>query len=259
MTEQTKSVVELAHEMTGGSTSASWVTTTHEGLIKIGEAYAAQAIEQYKQELLKGVGLPERRALPVKASGIFGHALGYTKDQLQQAIAGAVLPLKAEIAISDARLHEVATACATAEQERDTLQSRVTQLEQELDDARKQMHEESAISVNFMFNTHSKIVVERDALKSQVTQLEQELSEALAYKQDAELLRKLLDQMYDTRRKQGERAMIYIFHRSGNDGAFFYPVDLKDDADALENVKCNPGTTKVTTPEGRTVWEGDPS
>jgi len=34
---------------------------------------------------------------------------------------------------------------------------------------------------------------------------------------------------------------IYTFHRK--DG--FYPLVLKDDADALANAKCNPGTLKV--------------
>ncbi len=35
--------------------------------------------------------------------------------------------------------------------------------------------------------------------------------------------------------------MIYLFHRKD----MFYPLELKDDADAVANAKCNPGTTKV--------------
>lgn len=44
---------------------------------------------------------------------------------------------------------------------------------------------------------------------------------------------------------------IYIFHRS--DG--WYPLTLKDDADAKANAVCNPGTIKVENARtGKVVW-----
>jgi hypothetical protein len=48
--------------------------------------------------------------------------------------------------------------------------------------------------------------------------------------------------------------MTYLFHRKDKDGEFFYPVDCWNDTDALAHVECNPGTIKVTTPDGRVVW-----
>ena len=48
--------------------------------------------------------------------------------------------------------------------------------------------------------------------------------------------------------------MTYLFHRFVDGKPFFYPVELKDDTQVLENVECNPGTVKVTTPDGRVVW-----
>lgn len=38
---------------------------------------------------------------------------------------------------------------------------------------------------------------------------------------------------------------VYIFHRD----EMFYPLELKDDANAIANAKCNPGTIKVTNVE----------
>lgn len=35
----------------------------------------------------------------------------------------------------------------------------------------------------------------------------------------------------------------------------FYPIELKDDADARANAECNPGTTRVETPDGKIIWE----
>ena len=47
---------------------------------------------------------------------------------------------------------------------------------------------------------------------------------------------------------------VYIFQRD----EMFYPLELKDDADAIANAKCNPGTLKVTNAEtGETVWPND--
>ena len=47
----------------------------------------------------------------------------------------------------------------------------------------------------------------------------------------------------------------FLFHRKDASGApFFYPVTLPNEAEVLPNVQCNPGTVKVTTPDGRVVW-----
>jgi hypothetical protein len=46
----------------------------------------------------------------------------------------------------------------------------------------------------------------------------------------------------------------YLFHRMHEGKPFFYPVDCWNDADVLVHVERNPGTTKVTTPNGRVVW-----
>ena len=48
--------------------------------------------------------------------------------------------------------------------------------------------------------------------------------------------------------------MIFLFHRKDEHGEYFYPVDLPNEAEVLPNVECNPGTVKVTTPDGRVVW-----
>lgn len=45
---------------------------------------------------------------------------------------------------------------------------------------------------------------------------------------------------------------IYIFIR---EGGFFYDIILKDDTDAIENAKCNPGTIRVEDLFGGIVWE----
>lgn len=37
----------------------------------------------------------------------------------------------------------------------------------------------------------------------------------------------------------------------------FYPVDLKDDDDAVANAEANPGTLRVETVEGREVWNAN--
>lgn len=46
---------------------------------------------------------------------------------------------------------------------------------------------------------------------------------------------------------------IYVFERAEG----WYPLELKDDADACKNAECNPGTLKVTTKSGRPVWPND--
>jgi len=48
--------------------------------------------------------------------------------------------------------------------------------------------------------------------------------------------------------------MTYLFHRLHEGKPFFYAVDLPNDDEVLPNVECNPGTVKVTTPDGRVVW-----
>lgn len=48
--------------------------------------------------------------------------------------------------------------------------------------------------------------------------------------------------------------MIYLFFRLMDGEPFFYPVELDNDAEVLPNVESNPGTTKVTTMDGRVVW-----
>lgn len=42
----------------------------------------------------------------------------------------------------------------------------------------------------------------------------------------------------------------YVFRREEG----FYVVLLKDDADAVANAQCNPGTLRVEDLEGRQVW-----
>jgi hypothetical protein len=48
--------------------------------------------------------------------------------------------------------------------------------------------------------------------------------------------------------------MTFLFHRLHEGKPFFYPVDLPNEAEVLPNVEANPGTQKVTTPDGRVVW-----
>jgi hypothetical protein len=43
----------------------------------------------------------------------------------------------------------------------------------------------------------------------------------------------------------------YVFVREEG----FYIIELRDDADAVENALCNPGTLRVENVYGRTVWE----
>lgn len=43
---------------------------------------------------------------------------------------------------------------------------------------------------------------------------------------------------------------IYIFFREIG----FYPLELRNDEEAIANAKCNPGTLKVESLSGRIVW-----
>lgn len=46
----------------------------------------------------------------------------------------------------------------------------------------------------------------------------------------------------------------YIFFREHNGKPVFYPVQLKDDEEAIKNAHGNPGTTKVERANGTVVW-----
>ncbi len=48
------------------------------------------------------------------------------------------------------------------------------------------------------------------------------------------------------------KGKIYIFIR---EGGFFYDIILRDDTDAIENAKCNPGTIRIEDIFGQVVWE----
>ena len=179
MTTQTKSVVELAREADeAGVVGIDGRISNYQliGLTALCEAYAAQAIEQYKQESLKGVELPEPAYQ--KWNHVSGFTNHYSKDQLHQAIAAAVLPLKAEIAqwkeaeaASNIAYHNVCSVNMRLQITQATLQSRVTQLEQGEEITQTQL---SAAHKEF-----------RDAVTYN-NRLQQELVEALTYKQGAE-------------------------------------------------------------------------
>lgn len=42
----------------------------------------------------------------------------------------------------------------------------------------------------------------------------------------------------------------YVFYRD----EIFYMIDLADDADAVANAECNPGTRRVEDMRGNQVW-----
>lgn len=44
---------------------------------------------------------------------------------------------------------------------------------------------------------------------------------------------------------------IYVFFRDIG----FYPLELLDDKQAVDNAECNPGTLRVEDIDGRVVWE----
>ena len=47
-----------------------------------------------------------------------------------------------------------------------------------------------------------------------------------------------------------ERQTPYLFFRKHT----FYTIPMKDDADAIANAECNPGTIRVEDMDCRTVW-----
>lgn len=53
--------------------------------------------------------------------------------------------------------------------------------------------------------------------------------------------------------------MTFLFHRLHEGKPFFYSVDLPSEGEVIPNVECNPGTVKVTTPNGRVVWMAPPA
>lgn len=46
----------------------------------------------------------------------------------------------------------------------------------------------------------------------------------------------------------------YVFYRD----EMFYMIDLADDADAIANAECNPGTRRVEDMRGKQVWPEQP-
>ena len=46
----------------------------------------------------------------------------------------------------------------------------------------------------------------------------------------------------------------YVFYRD----EMFYMIDLMDDADAVANAECNPGTRRVEDMNGNQVWPEKP-
>lgn len=50
--------------------------------------------------------------------------------------------------------------------------------------------------------------------------------------------------------QQHERKTPYVFFRKD----MFYPLEMKDDADARANAEFNLGTTRVEDMHGRVVW-----
>lgn len=44
---------------------------------------------------------------------------------------------------------------------------------------------------------------------------------------------------------------VYIFYRKEG----WYSLELKDDKDAIDNAKCNPGTLKVTNTNFEIIWK----
>lgn len=46
----------------------------------------------------------------------------------------------------------------------------------------------------------------------------------------------------------------YVFYRD----EMFYMIDLADDADAIANAECNPGTRRVEDMSGNQIWPEKP-
>ena len=52
----------------------------------------------------------------------------------------------------------------------------------------------------------------------------------------------------------GEEVNTYVFYRD----EMFYMIELMDDADAVANAECNPGTRRVEDMRGNQVWSEKP-
>ncbi len=52
----------------------------------------------------------------------------------------------------------------------------------------------------------------------------------------------------------GEEVNTYFFYRDH----IFYMIELMDDADAVANAECNPGTRRVEAMKGNQVWPEKP-
>lgn len=51
-----------------------------------------------------------------------------------------------------------------------------------------------------------------------------------------------------------QQPQTFLFHREVRGEPFFYPITLADEKHVPFHVFANPGTLKVTTPDGRIVW-----
>lgn len=60
----------------------------------------------------------------------------------------------------------------------------------------------------------------------------------------------LEDKEYFRAQREKEGQGYYIFFRDTG----WYPLELKDDADAIRNAEINPGTLRVENIHGRAVW-----
>ncbi len=52
----------------------------------------------------------------------------------------------------------------------------------------------------------------------------------------------------------GHKVNTYIFFRDD----MFYMIELMDDADAVANAECNPGTRRVEDMRGNKIWPEAP-
>jgi len=50
----------------------------------------------------------------------------------------------------------------------------------------------------------------------------------------------------------------FLFHRIDDGNEFFYKIQLTSESEVAANAECNPGTLKVTSLDGRTVWSLHP-
>ncbi len=53
------------------------------------------------------------------------------------------------------------------------------------------------------------------------------------------------------KKSEEKQKTVYIFHRKD----MFYPLELNDEFDAIENAKCNEGTLAVTDTDFNVIWK----